>query len=251
LVGQRRPWRVDRDGGGFKVRSAKPHFRLARRLRRSNFRDMKLNLALVLSTAVLLAVPASSRAADAEPGFTPLFDGKSFDGWKTAEENKETWKVEDGALVAHGDRCHLYYVGDPKPFKNFDLKVDVMTKPGSNGGIYFHTRYQPKDWPHGGFECQVNNTHSDWIKTGSLYGVVNVAQSAAEDNKWWTEEIIVKGKSVTVLIDGKRIFEYNEPPGVQAGGSFARKLDEGTFALQGHDPKSTIYYKNIRVKRLD
>jgi hypothetical protein len=56
---------------------------------------------------------------------------------------------------------------------------------------------------------------------------------------------------VTVIIDGKRIFVYNEPPGVQPGKQFARKLDEGTFALQGHDPNSTIRYKNIRVKRLD
>jgi hypothetical protein len=212
---------------------------------------MKFNLALAFATATLLSVPAAGLAAEVEPGFKSLFDGKSFDGWKTAEENKETWKIEDGALVAHGERCHLYYVGDEKPFKNFHLKVDVMTKPGSNGGIYFHTKYQPRDWPRGGFECQVNNTHSDWIKTGSLYGLVNVAQSAAQDDKWWTEEIIVKGKNVAVLIDGKKIFEYNEPPGAQAGSSFARKLGEGTFALQGHDPNSTIYYKNIRVMRLE
>lgn len=72
-----------------------------------------------------------------------------------------------------------------------------------------------------------------------------------DDGKWWTQEIIVRGKSVTVLVDGKRVFEYNEPPGTQAGRDFARKLSEGTFALQGHDPGSVVCYKNIRVKRLD
>jgi hypothetical protein len=213
--------------------------------------QMKINPLISLSVAAFFTIAAHAGAADAEAGFKALFDGKTFDGWKTAEENQQTWKIEDGAMVAHGDRCHLYYVGDTQPFKNFDLKVDVMTEPNSNGGIYFHTKYQASDWPKGGFECQVNNTHADWIKTGSLYGVVNIAQSPAEDRKWWTEEIIVKDKSVTVLIDGKRIFEYNEPPGVQAGSRFARKLSEGTFALQGHDPNSTIRYKNIRVKRLD
>jgi hypothetical protein len=126
-----------------------------------------------------------------------------------------------------------------------------MTEPNSNGGIYFHTKYQANDWPTGGFECQVNNTHSDWIKTGSLYGIVNIAQSAAQDRKWWTEEIIVKDKSITVLIDGKKIYEYNEPLGTQPGERFQRKIGEGTFALQGHDPGSTIRYRNIRVKRLD
>ena len=190
-------------------------------------------------------------APEPEVGFTSLTDGKTFKGWKTAEENTNTWTIQDGAFVAHGARCHLFYVGDDKPFKDFDLKVDVMTEPNSNGGIYFHTKYQASDWPAGGFECQVNNTHSDWIKTSSLYGLVNIAQSPARDRKWWTQEIIVKGSSVTVLIDGTRIFEYNEPPGTVAGKRFERKLGQGTFALQGHDPNSTIRYKNIRVKRLD
>jgi len=207
----------------------------------------------LINSLVLTAILSSTAAwaAEDEAGFVKLTDGTSFNGWKTAEEHKETWKLEDGAFVAHGDKCHLYYVGDEKPFKNFDLKVEVMTKPGSNGGIYFHTKYQTEDWPRAGFECQVNNTHSDWIKTSSLYGIVNIAQSPAQDNKWWTQEIIVKGNNVTVRIDGKKVFEYNEPPGTQPGKDFARKLDQGTFALQGHDPKSTVYYKNIRVKRLD
>jgi 3-keto-disaccharide hydrolase len=212
---------------------------------------MQKNLLFQLALSSLVFVAPQTWAADIEPGFTPLTDGKTFNGWKLAEENQDTWKVEDGAFVAHGNRCHLFYVGDQVPFKNFDLKVDVMTGPSSNGGIYFHTKYQERDWPKAGFECQVNNTHSDWIKTSSLYGLVNIAQSPAQDNKWWTQEIIVKGNSVTVLIDGKRVFEYNEPPGVQAGKDFARKLSEGTFALQGHDPKSVVRYKNIRVKRLD
>ena len=190
-------------------------------------------------------------AVDDESGFVSLMDGKTFNGWKTAEENPETWKVEDGAFVAHGNRCHLFYTGDSKPFKNFDLKVEVYAEKNSNGGVYFHTKYQARDWPRAGFECQVNNTHSDWIKTASLYGIVNVAQSPAQDYKWWTQEVIVLGNSVTVKVDGKTVIQYNEPPGALAGKDFARKLDEGTFALQGHDPNSVVKYRNIRVKRLE
>src|SRR5215831_6602346 len=207
---------------------------------------------LLLSVAILLSLAATGLGqAQNEKGFKSIFDGKTFNGWKKAEENPDTWTIKEGAFVAAGPRNHLYYVGDEKPFKNFQLKVEVMTEPGSNGGIYFHTHYQAKGWPAGGFECQVNNTHTDWIKTGSLYGVVNIAQSPAQDQKWWTQEIIVKDDSVTVLIDGKRILEYNEPPGAQPGKDFMRKLSEGTFALQGHDPGSVVRYKNIRVKKLD
>jgi len=195
-------------------------------------------------------VSISTFAAEDETGFKPLMDGKTFAGWKLAEENTNTFRIEDGAFVANGKPCHLYYVGDEQPFKNFHLKVDVMTDKTSNGGIYFHTKYQERSWPKGGFECQVNNTQGDWIKTGSLYAIVNVSQSLAEDNKWWTQEVIVEGNKVTVKVDGKIVLQYIEPAGAVAGKDFERKLGEGTFALQGHDPKSVVRYKNIRVKRL-
>jgi hypothetical protein len=212
---------------------------------------MKRILLYALVSAALVTATVPLLASDVEPGFTPLCDGKTFDGWKPAEVNKDTWKIEEGAFVTRGKTCHLFYVGDEKPFKNFHLKVDVKTEPKSNGGIYFHTKYQPSGWPKGGFECQVNNTHSDWIKTGSLYGLVNIAAAPSRDGEWWTQEIIVQGNSVTVLIDGKKLLQYNEPPGAQPGRDFERKLGEGTFALQAHDPGSVVRYKNIRVKRLD
>ena len=203
-----------------------------------------VTLCFSLTTALVIA--------EDEPGFKSLMDGKTFAGWKMAEENTNTWTIQDGAFVANGNRCHLFYVGDDKPFKNFHLKVEVMTEPNSNGGIYFHTKYQAKDWPKAGFECQVNNTFgNDWRKTGSLYGLVNVSQSLATDQKWWTQEIMVEGRKVTVKVDGKIVLQYTEPVGAQGGSDFGRKLNEGTFALQGHDPGSTIRYKNIRVKRLD
>ncbi len=198
-------------------------------------------------------VAASFRllAAEVEEGFTRICDGQTFNGWKMANEHQNTWKIEDGAFVARGERCHLYYVGDPKPFKDFELKVDVMTEPDSNGGIYFHTRYQEVSWPKYGFESQVNVSHGDWIKSGSLWGVVNVGLTPAKDNQWWTQHIIVQGNKVTIKIDGKQVIEYTEPAGAQPGAEYTRKLDQGTFALQAHDPKSVVRYKNIRVKRLE
>ena len=208
---------------------------------------MKTTLSALLALCVVMPLSA----ADDEEGFVSLMDGKSFAGWKKAVESPDTWKVEDGMFVAAGPRCHLFYEGDGKPFKNFHLKAEVMTEPGSNGGIYFHTRYQEKGWPSAGFESQVNCTHSDWIKTGSLYGVVNVGHAFSKDRTWWTQEIIVEGSTVTVKVDGTTVLQYTEPPGAQAGAAFTRNIDQGTFALQGHDPKSTIRYRNIRVKRLD
>lgn len=199
-------------------------------------------------TSVFLAQCAFAQTED---GFVSIFDGKTFSGWKMAEEHTNTWSIQDGALVAHGERCHLFYVGAEKPFKNFELKVEVKTAPKSNGGIYFHTAYQAVGWPTNGFECQVNVTHGDWKKTGSLYDVANLGNTPAKDDEWWTQHIIVQGNKVTVKINDVLVLEYTEPPGAQPGKAFARKLAAGTFGLQAHDPKSVVQYRNLRVKRLD
>jgi hypothetical protein len=206
---------------------------------------------ILLSLTAITVAAGFACAADVEEGFVPLMDGKTFNGWKKAQENESTWTIQDGAFVAHGSRCHLFYVGDPKPFKNFDLKVEVMTRPGSNGGIYFHTKYQPIGWPTQGFESQVNCTHGDWIKTGSLWGIVNIGHAFSRDNEWWTQEIIVKDKTITVKVNDTIVLQYTEPEGAKPGHPFTRVLGEGTFALQGHDPNSVVCYRNIRVKRLD
>ena len=207
------------------------------------------NPSLITILTLTFAVAFRLAAADSEEGFKSIFDGKTFNGWKIGDESAKSWRIEDGAFVTQGSRSHVFYVGDEQPFKDFELKVDVMTEPGSNGGIYFHTKYQESGWPKGGFECQVNVTQGDWIKTGSLYGLVNMALTPAQDNKWWTQHITVKGNKVTVKIDGKTMLEYNEPPVSLEGRG--KRLGQGTFALQAHDPKSVIRYKNIRVKRLD
>ena len=198
-------------------------------------------LACLLATTVI-------HAADVEEGFTRIFDGKTFDGWKASIDNTNTWKIDDGAFLALGPVAHVFYVGETN-YKNFELKVDVMTQPGSNGGIYFHTAYQEKGFPRAGIECQVNVSHTDWIKTGSLYGLCNIGLTPAKDNQWWTQHIIVRGRRVTVKIDDKTVLEYNQPPVSPEGRG--KRLTEGTFALQAHDPKSIIRYRNIRVKRLE
>jgi hypothetical protein len=182
----------------------------------------------------------------------PLFDGKTLTGWKVGE-NASTFTVDSGMIIAHGDVAHLFYNGNVQNhnFTNFHFKAEVMTTPGSNSGIYFHTAYQEKSWPSKGYEVQVNNSHTDWRRTGSLYAVQDVKEVYAKDNEWFTEEIIVQGKKVTVKVNGKVVVEYTEPANAQRPADMnARMLSSGTFALQGHDPNSKVYFRNLQVKVL-
>ncbi len=203
---------------------------------------------LLLATAALAVMGADKP----ERGFTSLFNGKDLEGWTKAKENEGTFTVKDGAIVANGPRCHLFYTGpfQKHDFKNFELKVDVMTEAKSNGGIYIQTAYQETGWPTKGFEVQVNNTHTDWRKTGSLYMVQDVRESL-EDKKWFTEHIIVKGNNITVFLDGKKVVDWTQPEGFTPPKDMpGRLIASGTIAFQGHDPGSTVYYKNIRIKPL-
>jgi hypothetical protein len=182
-----------------------------------------------------------------------LFDGKSLNGWKVGA-NAGTFKVEDGMIVVNGETAHLFYDGDVHGhnFRNFEFKADVMTAPGSNSGIYFHTVYQDSSWPAKGYEVQVNNSHTDWRRTGSLYAIEDVKEVYVKDNEWFTEYIKVQGKRVIVKLNDKTVVDYTEPPNVQRPADMAgRLISSGTFALQGHDPKSKVYFKNIMVKPLD
>ncbi len=195
---------------------------------------------------------AGQGAEKQEDGWQSLFDGKTLNGWR-ASENKDTFSVKDGMIVANGPRSHLFYVGpiENANFKNFEFKADVVTTPGSNSGIYFHTEYQETGWPSKGYEVQVNNTHSDWRKTGGLYAVEDVRESPAKDNEWFTEHIIVKGKRIIVKVNGKTTVDWTEPEGWEPpDGMSGRRISSGALALQGHDPKSVVYYKNVMVKPL-
>jgi hypothetical protein len=181
-----------------------------------------------------------------------LFDGKSLTNWRV-NENPSTFKVEDGMIVANGPRAHLFYEGPVMNhnFKNFELKVKLMTTPGSNSGIFIHTQYQETGWPSKGYEVQVNNSQSDWRRTGSLYGIDDVKEVYVKDNEWYTEYIKVQGKNIVIKINDRTVVDYTEPDNLERPKDAAgKRLSSGTFALQGHDPASKVYYKEIMVKSL-
>lgn len=213
---------------------------------------MRTSVILCVIISGLLSPSGELKAAEPEEGFVSLWDGETFDGWKV-NENPDSWSIRDGAIVAHGPRSHLFYVGEHAAFRNFELKADVKAAPHSNGGIYFHTKFQEEGWPRAGLETQVNNTYdSDPRKSGSLYAVDDVLKQHIADNQWWTQHVLVNGRRVIIKLNDKTVVDYTEPEGQKPQSEeFARLLGEGTFALQAHDPGSTVFFKNIRVKRLD
>ncbi len=205
----------------------------------------------LLSLAMVIAMVGAACAAEEE--FVELFNGKNLDGWK-AGGNPDSFKVEDGLLRVNGSCSHLFYEGDVHNhcWKNFHAQVVVMTKPKANSGIYIHTKFQKEGWPTTGYECQVANTHGDPQKTASIYNVCQVNPAPANDDEWFVYDIIVQGSRITTMINGKICADWKEPKDiVPPKGWENRRLGEGTFAIQAHDPGSVVFIKSFKVKPLD
>lgn len=213
-------------------------------------------LALAFFASILFPVPASA----SDDGWVSVFDGKTLNGWK-ASENPDSPQVVDGMIRCAGPRAHVFYVGPDgnAKFENFELSLEIMTRPGANSGVYFLTEWQDESWPAAGFEAQVNNTQLDYHgyienkKTGSLYGVRNTYKSLVRDDEWFRMTVIVRRPSIQIRVNGTLVVDYVEPANIADSAGFGpalKQLGSGTFALQCHDEKSTVFYRNIRVRQL-
>lgn len=190
-----------------------------------------------------------------------LFNGEDLSEW-TINENPETFSVKDRMIIANGNRSHLFYSGpvNNADFKNFEFKAKVKATDRSNSGIFIHTKFQEEGWPSQGYEAQVSNRPQlggpeDYVelkRTGSLYAIRNAYKQVAPDNEWMDYYIKVLGKNVQIKINGIETVNYTEPKVPNRGkNNSTQVLSNGTFALQGHDPGSTVMYKDIFVKVLD
>lgn len=203
---------------------------------------------------VFILVSCLSFSSFAQKGkWVELFNGKDLEGWKISE-NSSSFSVVDKTIKVDGPRAHAFYDGPVgnHDFKNFELKVEVKTLPKANSGIFIHTAYQETGWPNKGYEVQVNQTHGDWRKSGSLYSFNDVRDVYVNDGEWYTYHIIVNGDKAIVKINDKVVMEYDESEDSKRPANAGdKKFDRGTIALQAHDPESVIFYRSVKIKVLD
>ena len=187
-----------------------------------------------LLLAGLLAAACAS-AAD-EGGWISMFDGKTLSGWKAAD-NPESWSVRDGAIVGDGERSHLFYM--QHECGNCEFKAEVRLNHGGNSGMYFRAKFGP-GWPEG-YEAQVNNTHSDWRRTGSLYSFSDVKEQLVPDDTWWTQDIIANGNHIVITVNGKVVVDYVDDKHTH---------QKGFLALQQHNKGSVVEFRNLMMRPL-
>jgi hypothetical protein len=206
-----------------------------------------------------------------DKGWVQLFNGKDLTGWKIhptpnkaaieevitkggaiygkTKDGKEVplWRVEEGVLIGSGPASHLFSQRDD--YENFHYRVEAMINDMGNSGQYFRTAFGP-GFPQG-YEAQINATHRDPVRTGSLYPAgglgkfkdkITVLNTAPhKPNEWFTQEVIAVGPKITILVNGKQTIEFTDPE---------YRYKKGHFALQGHDPGTVVKFKKIEVKEL-
>jgi hypothetical protein len=179
-------------------------------------------------TAVAADVPKAGR-----DGWIAMFDGRTLDGWQ-ASEKPENWKVEDGAIVGRGDRSHLFWT--KQMCENCEFRATVKINKGGNSGMYFRAQEIVADWPKG-YEAQVNTSHGDPVKTGSLYNIAKVLDKLVPEETWFTQHIVADGDRIVIRVNDKVTVDTKDS-------SYAK----GYLALQQHDPGSVVMYKDLMFR---
>ncbi len=202
-----------------------------------------LTTAMISTSSLLAQDPAVSESTT--PWVT-LFDGQSLTGWEKVGKEGSHWEVKDGSLSGSGTQSML--VCTKGPYKNFRYRVEAKINDGGNSGVYFRTTREPGFMD--GYEAQVDSTHKDPIRTGSLYGFCHVYKQHVKPDTWFTYEIEVRddvwrGRDMTrikITIDGNELYEYMD---------FAKTYPAGHFAFQQHDPGSFVNIRKVEVMPLD
>ena len=217
---------------------------------------MNLLTRFALTPVLLLAISIGSIASAQETEETKkeddtkkwisLFDGKTMDGWEKVGKKESVWEVKDGALCGSGVQSMLVHT--KTAYKNFRYRVEIKVNDNGNSGVYFRTPIKPTF--RDGYEAQVNSTHKDPIKTGSLYGFCLVYQELVKPDTWFTYEIEVRDDvwrkreltRIKVTVDGNELYEYLD---------FAKSYGKGHFAFQQHDPGSKVSIRKVEVLPLE
>ena len=201
---------------------------------------MNLTSRLFSFALTLLILTSSVRAEDTK--WISLFDGKTMKGWEVVGNKDSKWEVKDGAIVGSAQPSML--VNTTGPYKNFRYRAEIKINDGGNSGLYFRTTRKPSFAD--GYEAQIDSTHTDPIRTGSLYGFCHVYKQLVKPDTWFKYELEVRddiwrGRKMTrikVTVDGNELYEYMD---------FALTFKEGHFAFQQHDPGSKVSIRNVAV----
>jgi len=205
----------------------------------------------------LLAAALAVSGTAAEPGFVPLFDGKTLAGWQIVGQKGSGYVVENGVLVCPADGGGNLFT--TKEYANFTLRFEFRLFDGSNNGIGIRSPLAG-DAAYAGMEIQILDDgaprYQGKIKPaqyhGSIYDVFPAKQGFKKPTgEWNSEEITAKGRLITVVLNGTKIVDANldsvtDPAVLKKHPGLART--SGHIGLLGHGTR--VEFRNFRIQEL-
>lgn len=207
-----------------------------------------------LPSIALLTVAA---AFGQESGFTPLFDGKTLNGWTLVGGHGPGYIVRDGLIVCPKEGGGNLFT--EREYSNFVLRFEFKLTPAANNGIGIRAPLEG-DAAYVGMEIQILD-HDDVeykgrIKPaqhhGSIYDVVAAKTGFLRPlGEWNREEIMADGRRIAVKLNGTTIVDANlddvkDEAVLRKHPGLARK--DGHIGFLGHG--SHVEFRNIRIKEL-
>ncbi len=193
-----------------------------------------------------------------DKGFTTLFNGKNLDGWVG---NKQSYVVENGMIVVKpeggGSGGNLF---TEKEYSNFNFRFEFQLTPGANNGLGIHAPLEG-DAAYVGKEIQIlDNTAEKYAKLhpyqyhGSVYGVIPAKRDYLKPvGEWNTEEVIVQGSKIKVILNGTAIVD-GDMLDASKNGTMDGKEHPGLQRTRGHigflGHGDVVRFRNIRIKDL-
>ena len=170
-----------------------------------------------------------------------LFNGKDVSGWLCQDPHRPMgWSVKDGILVNEGKGANNIYT--QQKFNDFKLEVEFNVDPQSNSGVYLRGRYEIQILDGYGRPLDV---HSQ----GALYGfIVPAVNSDKPAGEWQTYEITLIANRVTVILNGTKIIDNGEVPGITGGALDANEKGPGPILLQGDHGR--VQFRKVRLTPL-
>jgi Domain of Unknown Function (DUF1080) len=206
---------------------------------------------------LLFALAGITLLAAEEPGFHPLFDGKTLNGWKLVGGHGPGYVVEGEKIVCPKEGGGNLFI--EKEYENFVFRFEFLLTPGANNGIGIRAPYEG-DAAYQGMEIQILDDGDAVYKGvirpeqyhGSVYDVIPARTGFRRPvGEWNEEEITANGRRITVKLNGVIILDadlgiVHEPKVLDKHPGLARK--NGHIGFLGHG--SHVEFRNISVKEL-
>ncbi len=201
---------------------------------------------MLLLASLLVAISPTHAAADVEPGFVPLFNGKDLSGWKLRQaDGHPSWTILPGGILKNTVEkgVHGTDLVTEKKYWNFTVRYEYMTPDKSNSGFYLRGRH----------EIQILGDYSTGEATptgnGAIYNFKAPDKFVTKPGgEWQTAEASIIGHRITVILNGVKIHDNVECT-TATGSELDRNVNEpGQIFLQGNH--GTVSFRNLRIKEL-